>query len=99
MAPNPVDAFDPMWSVVEVPTLDESTFTGKVVKLLRNYAKISVIYNAGSQQQDQGSFVLEGFAVGNVMKTGAVVPFRTENYLFYFDFPPNTPTIPPTPRL
>lgn len=91
---NPVDAFDPMWSVVEVPTLDESTFTGKVVKLLRNYAKISVIYNAGSQQQDQGSFVLEGFAVGNVMKTGAVVPFRTENYLFYFDFPPNTPTIP-----
>jgi hypothetical protein len=93
-ANNPVDAFNPMWSMVEVPSLNENTFNGKVVKLLRNYAKISVAYNAGSQQQDQGSFVLEGFAVGNVMRTGSVVPFRTENYLFYFDFPPNTPTIP-----
>jgi hypothetical protein len=91
---NPVDAFDPMWSVVEVPALDENTFNGKVVKLLRNYAKISVAYNAGTQDPNEGSFVLQGFAVGNVMKTGSIVPFRTENYLYYFDFPPNTPTVP-----
>lgn len=92
---NPTTAFNPMWSMVEVPALDETTLEGNVVKLLRNYAKITIKDNtATSQDAAQGKFALEGYAVGNVMNKGSVAPFRTENYLYYFDFNVQKPTIP-----
>lgn len=92
---NPTTAFSSMWSMVEVPALDESTFKGKVVKLLRNYAKITIKDNTATKQDaTTGSFTLEGYAVGNVLNKGSVAPFRTENYSYYFDFNVQKPTIP-----
>lgn len=93
-ANSPVYVFNPMWSVIEVAELSPTSLSGKVVKLLRNYAKITVDYNLATQNTSEGSFEFTGFLIANAINKGAIVPYSTDGYLFNFDFPPNKPTVP-----
>lgn len=80
--------FLPMWSRAFLERLDEHTFNGKVIKLVRNYAKITV-------ENKASDFKLEAFTVCNVPKQGTVVPFKMDNLDFSFPYPVSEATVPP----
>ncbi|MBR8766224.1 hypothetical protein IX336_001607 [Porphyromonas levii] len=80
---------------VEVGGLNENTFNGKVIKLLRTYAKVTL--NVAPEVSDPNSserFVLTGFALCNVPDKGTIAPFQTSLYTFDFPFHPEQATFP-----
>ena len=83
-------AFDPMWAQVKLNKLDGQSLQGKVVKLLRCHAKVTV-----TVAPEVKSFELTGFAACNVHKSGTVAPFVMDNYAFSFPYAPTKATIPP----
>lgn len=86
---NPTTAFNPMWSMVKVDGLNKDTFNGKVVKLLRNYAKFSIELDPFVK-----GYKLDKFILCNVPNKGTVAPFSTSGYLFDFPYPPESATTP-----
>ena len=87
---NPTKAFDPMWAQVRLTKLDGQSLQGKVIKLLRCHAKVTV---TNAAQKD--GFELTGFAACNVHRSGTVAPFVMNNYSFVFPYAPTKATIPP----
>ncbi len=83
-------AFDPMWAQVKLNKLDGQSLQGKVVKLLRCHAKVTV-----TVASEVKGFELTGFAACNVHKSGTVAPFVMDNYAFSFPYAPTKATIPP----
>lgn len=83
-------AFDPMWAQVKLNKLDGESLQGKVVKLLRCHAKVTV-----TVAPELKGFELTGFAACNVHKSGTVAPFVMDNYAFSFPYAPTKATIPP----
>lgn len=83
-------AFDPMWAQVKLNKLDGQSLQGKVVKLLRCHAKVTV-----TVAPEVNGFELTGFAACNVHKSGTVAPFVMDNYAFSFPYAPTKATIPP----
>lgn len=84
-------AFDPMWAQVKLNKLDGQSLQGKVIKLLRCHAKVTVVNNAPATD----GFKLTGFTACNVHKSGTVAPFVMDNYAFAFPYAPTKATIPP----
>lgn len=84
-------AFDPMWAQVKLNKLDGQSLQGKVVKLLRCHAKITVVNKAPATN----GFELTGFTACNVHKSGTVAPFVMDNYAFAFPYAPTKATTPP----
>ena len=84
-------AFDPMWAQVRLNELNSESLQGKVVKLLRCHAKVTVVNNAPATN----GFELTGFTVCNVHKSGTVAPFVMDNYAFSFPYAPTKATTPP----
>lgn len=85
---NDNKSFLAMWSLVELKQgLDENSLKDKVVKLLRDYAKITV-------KNEANDFTLEAFTVCNVPNQGAVVPFTSEHSGFSFPYPVVRATVP-----
>ncbi|MDD7438087.1 MAG: hypothetical protein PUK66_04510 [Bacteroidales bacterium] len=78
------------WRMVKFDNLDASSFTGKVIKLLRNNAKVSVKISP-----DVTNFTYSGFTVHNAVDKATVAPFVFKEDLTY-DFPitPDIPTVP-----
>lgn len=83
-------AFDPMWVQVKLNKLDRQSLQGKVVKLLRCHAKVTV--TVAPEVKD---FQLTGFTACNVHKSGTVAPFVMDNYSFSFPYAPTKATTPP----
>lgn len=83
-------AFDPMWAQVKLNKLDGQSLQGKVVKLLRCHAKVTV--TVAPEVKD---FELTGFTACNVHKSGTVAPFVMDNYAFSFPYAPTKATTPP----
>ncbi len=83
-------AFDPMWVQVKLNKLDGESLQGKVVKLLRCHAKVTV-----AVAPELKGFELTGFAACNVHRSGTVAPFVMDNYSFVFPYAPTKATIPP----
>lgn len=77
------------WSVAELEELQESTLQGKVFKLLRNYAKLTVDSQAKS-------FILTGYTAYYPAKEGTAAPFvfNTVDLSYNFPFKPMQPTLP-----
>ena len=77
------------WCSIEVDHITESTLKGKVFKLLRNYAKVSV------ESLDQ-NFKLKEFTVCNAAQEGSIAPFVYDNSNYQYKFPhkPLQPTEP-----
>lgn len=88
---NPTKAFDPMWAQVRLTQLDGQSLQGKVIKLLRCHAKVTVTNAAPAKD----GFELTGFAACNVHRSGTVAPFVMDNYSFVFPYAPTKATIPP----
>ena len=88
---NPTKAFDPMWAQVRLTKLDGQSLQGKVIKLLRCHAKVTVTNAAPAKD----GFELTGFAACNVHRSGTVAPFVMDNYSFVFPYAPTKATIPP----
>lgn len=84
-------AFDPMWAQVKLDKLDGQSLQGKVVKLLRCHAKVTVVNKAPATN----GFKLTGFTACNVHKSGTVAPFVMDNYAFAFPYAPTKATTPP----
>ncbi|WP_244869665.1 hypothetical protein [Porphyromonas uenonis] len=84
-------AFDPMWAQVKLNKLDGQSLQGKVIKLLRCHAKVTVVNKAPATD----GFKLTGFTACNVHKSGTVAPFVMDNYAFAFPYAPTKATIPP----
>ena len=84
-------AFDPMWAQVKLNKLDGQSLQGKVVKLLRCHAKITVV----NKTPATNGFKLTGFTACNVHKSGTVAPFVMDNYSFAFPYAPTKATTPP----
>ena len=84
-------AFDPMWAQVKLNKLDGQSLQGKVIKLLRCHAKVTVVNKAPATN----GFKLTGFTACNVHKSGTVAPFVMDNYAFAFPYAPTKATIPP----
>ena len=84
-------AFDPMWAQVKLNQLDGQSLQGKVVKLLRCHAKITVV----NKTPATNGFKLTGFTACNVHKSGTVAPFVMDNYAFSFPYAPTKATTPP----
>lgn len=88
-----------LWSVVEVRAedggLNQQTFENKIVKLLRNYAKITLQVDADvdPKRGDEG-FELTGYALVNVPDKGTIAPFETSLYNIKFPYPPTMATEP-----
>lgn len=78
------------WRMVKFDKLDDSALNGKVVKLLRNNAKVSVKMKEGVT-----NFTFHGFTVYNAWNKATVAPFVFKEDLTY-DFPtiPDVATIP-----
>lgn len=89
-----------LWSVVEVRAedggLNEQTFKNKIVKLLRNYAKITLQVDADNVNPQDGDerFQLTGYALVNVPDKGTIAPFETSLYNIKFPYPPTMATEP-----
>lgn len=84
-----------LWSRYEaIGGLDEHTFDGKVIKLLRNYAKISIKLGEQINADPQKTFTLESYALCNVSDRGSVVPFITHGYEIEFPFSPSKASEP-----
>lgn len=83
-------AFDPMWAQVKLNKLDGESLQGKVVKLLRCHAKVTV-----TVAPELKGFELTGFTACNVHKSGTVAPFVMDNYAFSFPYAPTKATTPP----
>lgn len=86
-----------LWSVIESPFgLDENTFKARVVKLLRNYAKVTLQVDATKVNPMGGDerFELTGYALVNVPDKGTIAPFETSIYSFKFPYPPSIATEP-----
>lgn len=83
-------AFDPMWAQVRLNQLDGQSLQGKVVKLLRCHAKVTV-----TVAPEVKGFELTGFTACNVHKSGTVAPFVMDNYSFVFPYTPTKATTPP----
>ncbi|MBR8802806.1 hypothetical protein [Porphyromonas levii] len=88
----PTKAFSPMWSMVRVDKLDKTTLEGKVIKLLRNYAKIELV--VADAVKDTDGFVIDGFCVANSLDKGLVAPFKVQNYSYEFPFKVTEATVP-----
>ena len=84
-------AFDPMWAQIKLNKLDGQSLQGKVIKLLRCHAKVTVVNKAPATD----GFKLTGFTACNVHKSGTVAPFVMDNYAFAFPYAPTKATIPP----
>lgn len=84
-------AFDPMWAQVRLNELSSESLQGKVVKLLRCHAKVTVVNNSPATD----GFKLTGFTACNVHKSGTVAPFVMDNYAFAFPYAPTKATTPP----
>ena len=84
-------AFDPMWAQVKLNKLDGQSLQGKVIKLLRCHAKVTVVNKAPATN----GFKLTGFTACNVHKSGTVAPFVMDNYAFAFPYAPTKATVPP----
>ena len=84
-------AFDPMWAQVRLNELSSESLQGKVVKLLRCHAKVTVVNNS----PETDGFKLTGFTACNVHKSGTVAPFVMDNYAFAFPYAPTKATTPP----
>lgn len=87
---NQTKAFDPMWAQVKLDKLDGESLQGKVVKLLRCHAKVTV--TVAPKVKD---FKLTGFTACNVHKSGTIAPFVMDNYAFSFPYAPTKATTPP----
>lgn len=83
-------AFDPMWAQVRLNELNSESLQGKVVKLLRCHAKVTV-----TVAPEVKGFKLTGFTACNVHKSGTVAPFVMDNYAFFFPYAPTKATTPP----
>lgn len=83
-------AFDPMWAQVRLNELNSESLQGKVVKLLRCHAKVTV-----TVAPEVKGFELTGFTACNVHKSGTVAPFVMDNYAFSFPYAPTKATTPP----
>lgn len=83
---------DAYWQRVEVDKIDDSltTATG-TVKLLRNFAKISV--KMGTELQSQGNFQILGYAVVNFRDAGTVAPYVGGNSDEFADFTLQDPAV------
>ena len=88
-------AFDPMWAQVKLDKLDGQSLQGKVIKLLRCHAKITVV----NKTPATNGFKLTGFTACNVHKSGTVAPFVMDNYAFAFPYAPTKATIPPDVKI
>lgn len=87
---NATKAFDPMWVQVKLDKLNSESLQGKVVKLLRCHAKVTVT----SEVPSEDGFTLTGFTACNVHKSGTIAPFVMDNYSFSFPFAPTKATMP-----
>lgn len=85
-------SFDPMWSMVRVDKLDKSTLEGKVIKLLRNYAKIEI--QVAPEVSSEDGFTIDGYCVANTLNKGMVAPFKVQNYTYEFPFNVTEATVP-----
>lgn len=79
------------WRMVKFNKLDADALNGKVVKLLRNNAKVSV-----KKKEDLVNFTFQGFTVYNALDKGTVAPFVFKESDLTYDFPtiPDVATIP-----
>lgn len=77
------------WRRIEFNGLNENSLEGKVVKLLRNQAKISITYN-------NSAFNIKSAKVHNAYDKGTVAPYTFLNETLTYSFlnQPQTPTIP-----
>lgn len=82
-----------LWSIVEADQLNEDTFKQRVVKLLRNYSKVTVNTTKLDNTTSE-AFVMQSFAICNVYDKGTVAPFVTSGYAFEFPYDPPTSTTP-----
>lgn len=89
---NATTSFDPMWSMVRVDKLDKSTLEGKVIKLLRNYAKIEL--KVAPEVSSEDGFTIDGYCVANTLNKGMVAPFKVQNYTYEFPFNVTEATVP-----
>lgn len=85
-------AFSPMWSIVRVDKLNKRTLEGKVIKLLRNYAKIQLQVADGVKATDR--MTIDGYCIANSLNKGMVVSFRVQNYKYEFPFKITEATVP-----
>ncbi|MBR8774354.1 hypothetical protein IX306_001481 [Porphyromonas levii] len=84
-----------LWSIVEADQLNEDTFKQRVVKLLRNYSKVTVnTTKLDDVNTISEAFVMQSFAICNVYDRGTVAPFVTSGYAFEFPYDPPTSTTP-----
>lgn len=88
---NQTKVFDPMWAQVRLNELNSESLQGKVVKLLRCHAKVTVV----DKTPETNGFKLTGFTACNVHKSGTVAPFVMDNYAFSFPYAPTKATTPP----
>lgn len=88
---NATTSFDPMWSMVRVDKLDKSTLEGKVIKLLRNYAKIEIKV---AEVSSEDGFTIDRYCVANTLNKGMVAPFKVQNYTYEFPFNVTEATVP-----
>lgn len=78
------------WRMAEFNQLQEADMNGKVFKLLRNNAKVSLHFGG-----DASKFVYEGFTVYNTPNKATVAPFIfNEDMSYKFPITPDKPTIP-----
>lgn len=79
------------WRMVTFNKLDADALNGKVVKLLRNNAKVSV-----RKKEEVTNFELKGFTVYNALDKGTVAPFVFKESDLSYEFPttPKVATIP-----
>ncbi|MBR8706193.1 fimbrial protein [Bacteroides pyogenes] len=87
-----------LWSRYETENdkgLDENTFNGKVVKLLRNYAKVTIKMTADINTKDPSkTFQLESYTLCNLSDRGSIAPFVTHGYEIAFPFSPSEASEP-----
>lgn len=79
------------WRMVTFNKLDADALNGKVVKLLRNNAKVSV-----KKKEEVTNFEFKGFTVYNALDKSTVAPFVFKESDLTYDFPttPDVATIP-----
>lgn len=81
------------WQRVAAESLDESTFKGKVVKMMRNMAHISVVKETN---RATSSLKIEGIKIFNTYDRGTVAPYYMNEEGYAFEFPSKSaiPTLP-----
>lgn len=80
------------WRLLELNGLDENTLKDKVIKLLRNKARVSIEYTPNPIDT---KFEIQEFSVYNVADRGTVAPYVFTQLLdFSFPSSPKKPTIP-----